>query len=164
MGVLFSLSIAWWEKAERNSNSSNSELWWNNSQEILENHPQLLEEFQKNYKLKNDPRVTRIGKWLRKSSLDELPQLINIIKGDMSLVGPRPVKEEELERFGDFQNERLKIRPGLTGYWQVSGRSDTSYEERVQMDKFYMRKVTIWMDLVILIKTPLIVIKGHGAV
>jgi lipopolysaccharide/colanic/teichoic acid biosynthesis glycosyltransferase len=96
--------------------------------------------------------------------LDELPQLISIIKGDMSLVGPRPVKEEELVRFGEFQNERQQIRPGLTGFWQVSGRSNTSYEERVQMDKFYMRKVTIWMDLVILIKTPFIVIRGHGAV
>jgi exopolysaccharide biosynthesis polyprenyl glycosylphosphotransferase len=135
-----------------------------NSEEFLKNNPQLFKEFEKTYKLKDDPRVTRIGKWLRKSSLDELPQLINILKGDMSLVGPRPVKEEELERFGDFQNERVKIRPGLTGYWQVSGRSATSYEERVQMDKFYMRRVNIWMDLIILIKTPLIVLKGHGAV
>jgi undecaprenyl-phosphate galactose phosphotransferase len=134
------------------------------SQEIFKNHPQMLEEFQKNFKLKDDPRVTRIGKWLRRSSMDELPQLINIIKGDMSLVGPRPIRVEELERFGDFQSERLQIRPGLTGYWQVNGRSDTSYAERVQMDKFYMMKVTIWMDLVILIKTPLIVIRGHGAV
>ena len=123
----------------------------------------MLEKFKRNYKLENDPRVTRMGKWLRKSSLDELPQLINVIKGDMSLVGPRPVKEEELVRFGDFQNERLQIRPGLTGYWQVSGRSNISYEVRVQMDKFYMRKVTIWMDLVILLKTPLAVLRGHGA-
>jgi lipopolysaccharide/colanic/teichoic acid biosynthesis glycosyltransferase len=120
--------------------------------------------FLKNYKLEDDPRVTRIGKWLRKLSLDELPQLINILKGDMSLVGPRPVKVEELPKFGDFQKERLKIRPGLTGYWQVNGRSTTSYEERVQMDKFYMQKCNIWMDLVILLKTPLIVVKGHGAV
>lgn len=135
-----------------------------NSKELLKNNSRLLQEFQINYKLKNDPRVTRIGKWLRKSSLDELPQLINIIKGDMSLVGPRPVKEEELVRFGDFQNKRLQIRPGLTGYWQVSGRSNTSYEVRVQMDKFYMRKVTIWMDLIILFKTPLTVIRGYGAV
>jgi exopolysaccharide biosynthesis polyprenyl glycosylphosphotransferase len=135
-----------------------------NSNEFFKNNSQLLEEFKKNYKLEDDPRVTRIGKWLRKSSLDELPQLINILKGNMSLVGPRPIREDELEKFGDFQNERLKIRPGLTGYWQVSGRSNTSYEERVQMDRFYMRKVTIWMDLVILMKTPLIILTGHGAV
>jgi exopolysaccharide biosynthesis polyprenyl glycosylphosphotransferase len=135
-----------------------------NSEEFLKNNPQLFEEFKKIYKMDDDPRVTRIGKWLRKSSLDELPQLINILKGDMSLVGPRPVKEEELERFGDFQNERMKIRPGLTGFWQVNGRSATSYEERVQMDRFYMRRVNMWMDLIILLKTPLIVIKGHGAV
>jgi exopolysaccharide biosynthesis polyprenyl glycosylphosphotransferase len=135
-----------------------------NSEEILKNDPKLLDKFLKNYKLEDDPRVTRIGKWLRKLSLDELPQLINILKGDMSLVGPRPVKVEELPKFGDFQKERLKIRPGLTGYWQVNGRSTTSYEERVQMDKFYMQKCNIWMDLVILLKTPLIVVKGHGAV
>jgi exopolysaccharide biosynthesis polyprenyl glycosylphosphotransferase len=135
-----------------------------NSKEFFENNPQFLEEFQENYKLKDDPRVTRIGKWLRKSSLDELPQLINILKGDMSLVGPRPIREEELDKFGNFKNERLKIRPGLTGYWQVSGRSNTSYEERVQMDRFYMEEVTIWMDLVILINTPLAVLRGEGAV
>jgi lipopolysaccharide/colanic/teichoic acid biosynthesis glycosyltransferase len=136
----------------------------NNSEEFFKNNPHLLEEFLKNYKLKEDPRVTPIGKWLRKSSLDELPQLFNILKGEMSLVGPRPIREEELPKFGDFQNERLKMRPGLTGYWQVSGRSNTSYEERVLLDRFYMRKVTIWMDLVILLKTPLIIIIGHGAV
>jgi exopolysaccharide biosynthesis polyprenyl glycosylphosphotransferase len=136
----------------------------NNAEEFFEKNPQLLEEFRKHYKLKKDPRITPFGKWLRKSSLDELPQLINIFKGDMSLVGPRPIKEEEVEKFGDFQNERVKLRPGLTGYWQVSGRSNTSYEERVQLDLFYIRKVTIWMDLIILLKTPLIVLKGHGAI
>lgn len=135
-----------------------------NSEEILRSDPELLDKFLENYKLGNDPRITRFGKFLRKSSLDELPQLINILKGEMSLVGPRPVKEEELERFGDFQNERSKIRPGLTGYWQVNGRSTTSYAERVQMDKFYLHKCNIWMDLVILFKTPMIIFKGHGAV
>ncbi|MEW6658121.1 MAG: sugar transferase [Thermodesulfobacteriota bacterium] len=134
-----------------------------NSEEILQNDPELLNRFLINYKLKDDPRITRIGRLLRKSSIDELPQLINILKGEMSLVGPRPVKEGELPRFGDFQKERLKIRPGLTGYWQVNGRSTTSYEERVQMDKFYMQKCTIWMDLIILLKTPFVVLKGHGA-
>lgn len=135
-----------------------------NAQKILENNSELYRKFNENYKLEDDPRVTRVGKWLRKTSLDEIPQFINILKGDMSLVGPRPVKEEEIERFGDFKHERLKIRPGLTGYWQVSGRCATSYEERVQMDKFYMYKCNIWMDLVILLKTPFAVITGHGAV
>lgn len=135
-----------------------------NAREILLNNPQLFEEFQGNYKLEGDPRVTSIGKLLRKTSLDELPQLINILKGEMSLVGPRPIIEEEEERFGDFKDERVKIRPGLTGFWQVSGRINTSYEERIQMDKFYMNKCNIWMDLVILLKTPIIVIFGRGAV
>ena len=134
-----------------------------NAQEVLENNKELLEEFQKNYKLDNDPRVTPFGKWLRKTSLDELPQLINILKGDMSLVGPRPVKKAELERFGEFKHERIKVRPGLTGFWQVSGRCTTNYYERVQMDRFYMNKCGIWLDLVILLKTPLKVLKSDGA-
>jgi exopolysaccharide biosynthesis polyprenyl glycosylphosphotransferase len=133
------------------------------AQEILKKDPQLLAEFNRNFKLKNDPRVTRVGKWLRKTSLDELPQLINILKGDMSLVGPRPVKAEELERYGEFKYERIKIKPGLTGFWQVSGRCSTTYVERIQMDKFYMYKGSIWLDLVILLKTPLIVFLGKGA-
>jgi exopolysaccharide biosynthesis polyprenyl glycosylphosphotransferase len=135
-----------------------------NADEVLKNDREMLEKFQKNIKLGSDPRVTSIGRWMRKYSLDELPQIINVLKGDMSLVGPRPALVEEIDLIGEFIKERNLIRPGLTGFWQVSGRSDTSYEERVQMDRFYMRKVTIWMDLVILIKTPLSVLKGHGAV
>ena len=123
-----------------------------NAQEVLKNTPELWKEFSENYKLVNDPRVTWIGKWLRRSSMDELPQVINIIKGDMSLVGPRPVKVKELERYGEFKHERVKVRPGLTGFWQVSGRCNTSYEERIQMDKFYINKSSIWMDLVIILK------------
>lgn len=134
-----------------------------NAEELLQNNPRLLEEFKKNYKLQNDPRVTRIGRWLRISSLDELPQIINILKGDMSLVGPRPVKEIELDRYGKFKFERIKLRPGLTGFWQVNGRCATDYEERIQMDKFYMYKCSIWMDLIILLKTPVRVLKGEGA-
>jgi len=130
---------------------------------ILENTPELFEKFRKNYKLANDPRITWIGKFLRRYSLDELPQLINVLKGDMSLVGPRPIKAEEADLFGKFKFERIKIRPGLTGFWQVNGRCATSYEERVQMDKFYMYKCSMWMDFYILLKTPLAVLKTEGA-
>jgi exopolysaccharide biosynthesis polyprenyl glycosylphosphotransferase len=134
-----------------------------NAQELLNADPQLLAAFRKNFKLNNDPRITRVGKWLRKTSLDELPQLINILKGDMSMIGPRPVKQEELERYGEFKYERIKIRPGLTGFWQVNGRCSTTYEERIQMDKFYMYNASIWLDLVILFQTPIKVLRGHGA-
>jgi undecaprenyl-phosphate galactose phosphotransferase len=135
-----------------------------NAQELLSADPQLLAAFRKNFKLKDDPRITRVGKWLRKTSLDELPQLINILKGDMSMIGPRPVKQEELERYGEFKYERIKIRPGLTGFWQVHGRCSTKYEERIQMDKFYLYNASIWLDLVILFQTPIKVLRGHGAV
>jgi lipopolysaccharide/colanic/teichoic acid biosynthesis glycosyltransferase len=131
--------------------------------EILANNPELFEKFRKNYKLVNDPRITWIGKFLRKYSLDEIPQFINVLKGDMSLVGPRPIKAEEADLFGKFRFERMKIRPGLTGFWQVNGRCATSYEERVQMDKFYMYKCSMWMDFYILLKTPVAVLKTEGA-
>jgi len=108
------------------------------AQEIINGNQELLQEFKKNYKLKNDPRITPIGKWLRRTSLDEMPQFINILKGEMSLVGPRPVMEIELELYGDFKHERSKMRPGLSGFWQVSGRCSTTYKERVEMDKFYL--------------------------
>ena len=123
----------------------------------------LLEEFNRKSKLLEDPRVTPVGRWLRRSSLDELPQLINVLKGDMSLVGPRPVDENELQRYGDFKYERQKVRPGLTGFWQMSGRSLLSYEERIQMDKFYLYKCNTWMDLVILLQTPFKIFRGYGA-
>jgi exopolysaccharide biosynthesis polyprenyl glycosylphosphotransferase len=135
-----------------------------NADEILKSDRELFEKFKKNIKLDLDPRVTSIGRWMRKYSIDELPQIINVLKGEMSLVGPRPALPEEKDLIDEFINERNLIRPGLTGFWQVNGRSNTSYEERVRMDKFYMVKCNIWMDLVILIKTPLIVLKGHGAV
>lgn len=133
------------------------------AQEIIHKNPELFKQFEENYKLSNDPRVTRVGKWLRKYSLDELPQFINILKGEMSLVGPRPVREEELDRFGDFKEERTKICPGLTGFWQVNGRCNTTYTERILMDRFYLVKCNLWMDAVILLKTPLKVILGDGA-
>lgn len=133
------------------------------AEKILNNDPKLLKEFNRKSKLIEDPRVTSVGRWLRKFSLDELPQLLNVLKGDMSLVGPRPVDENELQRYGDFKWERQKVRPGLTGFWQIGGRSFLSYDDRIQMDKFYIYKCNIWMDLVILLQTPFKIFRGYGA-
>lgn len=133
------------------------------AEKILNGDPKLLRKFNKKSKLAEDPRVTPVGRWLRRFSLDELPQLINVLKGDMSLVGPRPVDENELQRYGDFKWERQKVRPGLTGFWQIGGRSFLSYDERIQMDKFYIYKCNIWMDLVILLETPFKIFRGYGA-
>jgi undecaprenyl-phosphate galactose phosphotransferase len=134
-----------------------------NADEILKNNLELQEKYRKNIKIDYDPRITTVGKWLRKFSLDEIPQIINVLKGDMSLVGPRPALLDEVDLIGDFIHMRNLIRPGLTGFWQVSGRNKTTYEERIQMDKFYINNWSIWMDLVILLKTPIIVLFGHGA-
>ena len=117
-----------------------------------------------NFKLKNDPRVTPIGEFLRKSSLDELPQILNVLKGEMSLVGPRPVVQEELDRYYlEASKEYCSIKPGITGLWQVSGRNDVSYSERVAMDVRYVREHSLWMDVVILYKTIGVVIGKKGA-
>lgn len=132
-------------------------------QDYLERHPELWAEWEATQKLKNDPRVTRVGRWLRKLSLDELPQLWNIIKGEMSLVGPRPVVQEELAKYGEKGVLYLKVKPGMTGLWQVSGRSETSYEERVELDAYYVRNWSIWLDLYILARTVWVVIFGRGA-
>ncbi len=130
--------------------------------QYLKDHPELAEEWKANQKLKNDPRVTRMGRILRKTSLDELPQLWNVIKGEMSLVGPRPIVDNEIEKYGNAFSLYLKVLPGLTGLWQVSGRSDTSYDDRVAMDTYYVRNWSVWMDLVIIAKTfP--VLLGRGA-
>jgi exopolysaccharide biosynthesis polyprenyl glycosylphosphotransferase len=116
------------------------------------------------FKIKNDPRVTRIGRFLRKSSLDELPQLLNVLRGDMSLVGPRPPIPYEFENYSLWHRRRiLQVRPGITGEWQVSGRSRTSFDEMVRMDLRYIEKRSIWLDLKILLKTPWAVISGDGA-
>jgi lipopolysaccharide/colanic/teichoic acid biosynthesis glycosyltransferase len=119
--------------------------------------------FERNFKLANDPRVTRIGAFLRKYSLDELPQLINVIKGEMSLVGPRMVTAAELEKYGAFREVMLKVKPGITGYWQVNGRQNVSYEERIRMDFHYVRSWNLLLDLYILCRTPFKVIKAEGA-
>lgn len=132
-------------------------------EKILATDPVRRAEWEKDRKFTDDPRVTKFGKILRKSSLDELPQLFNIFAGEMSFVGPRPVTESELDYYGNQKDVVLSVTPGLTGMWQVSGRSDTGYEERVNFDTFYIQNWSIWMDIWILIKTVWVVIKGKGA-
>ena len=138
-----------------------------NSQEILEEilatDPVRRAEWEKDRKFIDDPRVTKFGKFLRKTSLDELPQLINILLGQMSLVGPRPVTEPELVKYGEYKDYVLSVSPGLTGMWQVSGRSDTGYEERITYDTYYIQNWSIWLDIWILIKTVWVVLIGKGA-
>jgi undecaprenyl-phosphate galactose phosphotransferase len=114
-------------------------------------------------KLREDPRITPVGAWLRRTSLDELPQLWNVLRGDMSLVGPRPVIAEELARYGEAVRYYLDVRPGITGLWQISGRSDTDYAERVALDAWYIKNWSLWYDVVILVKTLRVVGEGRGA-
>ena len=126
-------------------------------------NPSQKEEFEKNFKIENDPRVTKLGQFLRKASLDELPQLLNILIGNMSTVGPRPVVRDELVKYGENVDKFLSIKPGLTGKWQVNGRSDTTYEERVKLDMEYIDDLSFWNDIKIVIKTFICVIKKKGA-
>ena len=138
-----------------------------NSQEILEKilatDPERRAEWEKDRKFKDDPRVTKFGKFLRKTSLDELPQLFNVLIGQMSLVGPRPVTEPELVKYGKYKDYVLSVVPGLSGMWQISGRSDTGYEERISFDTYYIQNWSIWLDIWILIKTVWVVLIGKGA-
>lgn len=139
-----------------------------NSKEMLEKHlaenPEARAEWEREFKLKNDPRITPIGQVLRKSSLDELPQIFNVLKGEMSLVGPRPVVQEELDKYyGEAVKEYTSVKPGITGLWQVSGRSDVDYPERVAMDVEYVRTRNLWKDIVILYKTFDVVLNKKGA-
>ncbi|MCP9800950.1 sugar transferase [Synechococcus sp. RedBA-s] len=120
---------------------------------LLEQSPELKAEFKKDFKLKADPRITSIGGFLRRSSLDELPQFINVLKGQMSVVGPRPIVWDELERYGRQMDEVLAVRPGLTGLWQVSGRNNLSYDARVKLDVSYARRRTVLLDLAIILRT-----------
>lgn len=129
----------------------------------LKKNPEARKEWEENFKLADDPRVTRFGAFLRRTSLDELPQLWNVLKGEMSLVGPRPIVREEMERYGEFIREYLLVRPGITGMWQTSGRSDTTYEERVAMDTWYVRNWSVWIDFVYLFKTVKMVLSQKGA-
>lgn len=130
---------------------------------LLENDPCAKEEWDKNFKLKNDPRITKSGAFLRKTSLDELPQIFNVLKGEMSLVGQRPIIKAEMERYGDYINDYLMVKPGITGMWQVSGRNDIDYSERVLLDSWYVRNWNIWIDFVMLFKTFKVVIRKDGA-
>ena len=126
-------------------------------------HPELQAELAENFKLKNDPRVTNVGRFLRKLSLDELPQLLNVLKLDMSLVGPRMITPEEVEKYDQWGINLLTVRPGITGLWQVSGRSDILYGERTRLDMHYIRNWSIWLDFQLLLRTIPAVLKGRGA-
>lgn len=138
---------------------------YSNSDEIFESFSdEQKEEYYKNFKLDNDPRVTKIGDFLRRTSLDEIPQLINVLKGDLSLVGPRPIVEKEICKYGQYADKLFSVIPGVTGYWQANGRSDTSYDERVKMDMYYIDNKSILLDIKIMFKTVISVIKKEGAV
>jgi Undecaprenyl-phosphate galactose phosphotransferase WbaP len=130
---------------------------------ILETDPELKKEWEENYKLQKDPRITGIGKFLRRTSIDEFPQLINILKGEMSLVGPRPIIDDEIEKYGEDYNRVFSVKPGLTGLWQVSGRSDSNYLDRVAYDIYYQQSWSVWLDLWIIFKTFGVVLVGKGA-
>lgn len=131
---------------------------------LFREHPELEMEFQERYKLENDPRVTRIGRFLRKTSLDELPQIVNVLKGEMSLVGPRPVTREELRyRYQGSGEDYCLVKPGITGLWQVSGRSERGYGVRIRLDLWYIRNWSLWLDLVILIRTIGVVVGRKGS-
>jgi Undecaprenyl-phosphate galactose phosphotransferase WbaP len=138
-----------------------------NSQEILkellEKDPAAREEFEQTFKLKNDPRITKVGHFLRKSSLDEIPQLFNVLCGEMSLVGPRPVVEAERSYYADKFSYYTSVKPGITGLWQISGRSDTGYPLRVQLDSNYVKEWSLWNDIIILFKTVHVVLTRKGA-
>ena len=125
---------------------------------LLSNNEEIKEEFRKTQKIKNDPRITYIGRFLRRLSLDELPQFFNIVKGEMSLIGPRPIIESEMERYGESLNEVFSINPGITGLWQVSGRNNLTYKRRVALDLLYVRNKNFKMNLNIIIRTIGVVI------
>jgi lipopolysaccharide/colanic/teichoic acid biosynthesis glycosyltransferase len=131
--------------------------------DALQNDPQARAEWERNQKLGNDPRVTRIGRFLRCTSLDELPQLLNVVRGEMNLVGPRPITVAELARYGRTRWHYLSVRPGITGLWQVSGRNNTTYDERVALDRCYVEKRSFWFDIGILLRTVRVVLIREGA-
>jgi len=131
--------------------------------ELLEQDPEIKAEWVRDHKLRCDPRVTRLGRFLRRTSLDELPQLWNVMRGEMSLVGPRPVVREELLRYGRNVRTYLAAKPGITGLWQVKGRNDTDYRRRVVLDTYYVRNQNLLLDLYILLKTTRVVLGGSGA-
>jgi lipopolysaccharide/colanic/teichoic acid biosynthesis glycosyltransferase len=131
--------------------------------EVLKQNEAMRREFEVSFKLKSDPRITKFGGWMRKLSLDEFPQLVNVLRGQMSLVGPRMITPPELDKYGDQRDLLRTAKPGLTGYWQVNGRQKTSYEERVRMDVHYIQNWSFWLDVKILLATPWVVLKREGA-
>ena len=130
--------------------------------ELLKNDSSIRKEYQKYHKIHNDPRITRIGRFLRKTSLDEFPQIWNVVRGEMSLVGPRAYLPNELEEMGDFTNLIVRVTPGITGWWQVMGRHDVTFRQRLIMDKYYIINFSLWMDFFIMVKTVWIIISGQG--
>ena len=132
-------------------------------QEYLESNPEAKKEYEENWKLENDPRITKIGKFLRKSSLDEMPQVINLLNGTMSVVGPRPVVDKEIDKYGKNKERFLSVLPGLTGYWQVNGRSSTNYESRIKLDMYYVDNRSLWLDFKIFARTFGAVFEKRGA-
>lgn len=132
--------------------------------EYLKSNEEARKEFEENQKLQHDPRITKLGNFLRKTSLDELPQMLNILKGEMSFVGPRPVVKREIEKYGENKEKLLSVKPGLTGYWQVNGRSNTTYEERMNMELYYVDNCSLWLDIKIFFKTFIAVFKKEGAI
>jgi len=134
-----------------------------NSEEILRSRPDLMEEYQRTYKITNDPRISKIGRILRKTSLDELPQLLNVVAGEMSLVGPRPIVPKELEKYGDMAWAYLLMKPGCAGLWQCSGRSDISYAERVNLDITYYEKADLRYDSWVIMRTIFEIFRMRGA-
>jgi Undecaprenyl-phosphate galactose phosphotransferase WbaP len=131
-------------------------------QELLAEDPEAQREYEEFHKLVNDPRVTPVGKILRRYSLDELPQLINVLKGDMNLIGPRSYLPRELPAMGDYAKIILKVKPGITGWWQVMGRNATSFKERLRLDEYYISNWSIWLDIYIIIKTVWVLVTGQG--
>jgi lipopolysaccharide/colanic/teichoic acid biosynthesis glycosyltransferase len=136
------------------------------AEERLHSDPELWSQYVENdYKLpvSDDPRVTRLGRWLRRTSIDELPQLLNVIAGSMSIVGPRPVTQAQFDAFADVVGPYQAVRPGMTGYWQVNGRSDVHYPERARYDRHYVDEWSLWLDISLILRTPFAVVGGRGA-
>lgn len=137
---------------------------YKNADQMIQNFtPEQKKEWETNFKLENDPRITKVGAFLRKSSMDELPQLINVLKGELSLVGPRPIVTKELEKYGEKKEEFLSVTPGLTGYWQAYARSNCTYEQRIEMELKYVREANFWWDIKIMFATIGAVLRHDGA-
>jgi len=133
------------------------------AEELLKRCPDLQLQFSEGFKIKNDPRITPLGRFMRRTSLDELPQFFNVLRGDISLIGPRPIVPAELEKYGIYQEKLLSVKPGLSGLWQAYGRSNTSYNQRVSMDMLYIDSRTMWLDIRLLFATVRAVLARHGA-